>query len=35
MLVTITSFAQTRNVPVVLISIDGLKPDYITEDSHR
>lgn len=30
-LFTLISFAQSRNVPVVLISIDGLKPDYITE----
>ena len=36
MLLAITSFAQSRNVPVVLISIDGLKPDYITEaDKHN
>lgn len=29
-------FAQPRNVPVVLISIDGLKPDYILEaDKHN
>ena len=36
MLLAITTFAQTRSVPVVLISIDGLKPDYITEaDKHH
>ena len=35
-LLTTTLFAQSRNVPVVLISIDGLKPDYITEaDKHH
>ncbi len=35
-LLTFATFAQSRNVPVVLISIDGLKPDYITEaDKHH
>jgi predicted AlkP superfamily pyrophosphatase or phosphodiesterase len=34
LLLTVT-FAQGRGVPVVLISIDGLKPDYILEaDKH-
>ena len=34
--ITLTTFAQTSNVPVVLISIDGLKPDYIVEaDKHN
>ncbi len=31
-----TLFAQSRGVPVVLISIDGLKPDYILDaDQHK
>ncbi|MBS1808405.1 MAG: alkaline phosphatase family protein [Acidobacteria bacterium] len=33
---TTALFAQSRSVPVVLISIDGLKPDYILEaDKHQ
>lgn len=33
---TVTLSAQPRNVPVVLISIDGLKPDYLLEaDKHK
>lgn len=36
LLFTTTLFAQSRGVPVVLISIDGLKPDYITAaDQHK
>ncbi len=36
LLLTTTLFAQSRGVPVVLISIDGLKPDYITQaDQHK
>jgi predicted AlkP superfamily pyrophosphatase or phosphodiesterase len=36
LLLTTTLFAQPRGVPVVLISIDGLKPDYILEaDKHQ
>jgi predicted AlkP superfamily pyrophosphatase or phosphodiesterase len=36
LLLTATLFAQTRGVPVVLISVDGLKPDYITQaDQHK
>lgn len=32
----LASFAQSRGVPVVLISIDGLKPDYILDaDQHK
>lgn len=35
-LLPISLVAQPRNVPVVLISIDGLKPDYILEaDKHQ
>ena len=36
LLLTVTLLAQSRGVPVVLISIDGLKPDYILEaDKHK
>lgn len=36
LLLTTTLFAQSRGVPVVLISIDGLKPDYILDaDQHK
>lgn len=36
LLLLIVSAAQERGVPVVLISIDGLKPDYILEaDRHQ
>ncbi len=36
LLFTTTIFAQSRGVPVVLISIDGLKPDYILDaDQHK
>ncbi len=36
LVLSIAAVAQTRGVPVVLISIDGLKPDYITEaDKHN
>jgi hypothetical protein len=36
LLLLITGAAQERGVPVVLISIDGLKPDYILEaDKHH
>ena len=35
-LFTLASFGQGRGVPVVLISIDGLKPDYILDaDQHK
>jgi predicted AlkP superfamily pyrophosphatase or phosphodiesterase len=35
LLCSVPLFAQARGVPVVLISVDGLKPDYITEaDRH-